>query len=87
MDDDLQLKVFPNPFSDEISLEYSVDSNTEMHLEVFDALGRSLKTIRSSAVTGRNQEKILLNKLDSGVYYVRIKAGARSGYKMIIKAR
>ena len=87
MDDDLQLNVFPNPFSDEISLEYTVESNTDMHLEVFDALGRSLKTIRSSAVTGRNQEKILLNKLDSGVYYVRLKAGARSGYKMIIKAR
>ncbi|NND08799.1 MAG: T9SS type A sorting domain-containing protein [Saprospiraceae bacterium] len=85
--DEMQLLVFPNPFGSEISLQYTSEENTRVQMEVFDALGRSIKTIQSSAVKGINQERINLKTLDVGVYFIRIQAGGRSAHKMIVKAK
>ncbi|MCH8318483.1 MAG: choice-of-anchor J domain-containing protein, partial [Bacteroidetes bacterium] len=40
------LKVFPNPFSDKITLEYTLDRSSNIQITIYDNLGRVVKSFR-----------------------------------------
>ena len=63
------IKLYPNPAADFVQL--SVNSNESMDVEIFDALGKSVKRIFNS------QTNINIHDLKSGVYFVLLKIGDR----------
>ena len=63
------IKLYPNPATDFVQL--SVNSNKSMDVEIFDALGKSVKRIFNS------QTNINIHDLKSGVYFVLLKIGDR----------
>ncbi len=81
---------FPNPFNPSTTIVYSVPSLSLVSLEIYDALGRLVKTLMNEAKEpgrysvawdGRNNVN---EKAVSGIYFCRMKAGNYTGLKKMI---
>jgi len=70
------LQNYPNPFSSETSIEYSLPIGRNVHLEVFNAMGQSVG-ILVDEFQGAGNYQVTFNAsgLTSGMYYCRIIAG------------
>jgi hypothetical protein len=67
---------FPNPFRQRTTIRYEVPTATDVHLAVYDLLGRRVATLvdeRQSA--GRKEATFDASRLSSGTYFVRLRAG------------
>jgi hypothetical protein len=70
---------FPNPFNPSTVVEFTIPSDGEIALEVFDLLGRKVRTVtegRRSA--GRYSERIDLSGSPSGMYLCRLRLSGTS---------
>lgn len=66
-----ELKVYPNPFVDHATIEFSVPEAAHMSLQVFDNLGRLVTTLADrNFESGRFSEKFVGNR--QFVYFVRL---------------
>ena len=72
IDKSLGLKVYPNPTSDFINLQFEKSIDNEIEISVFDFSGRLLLNKMYS-----NQKTIKLNisDLDNGIYLIKIRTG------------
>ncbi len=74
---DSSLKIYPNPFSEEITIAFSLKNNEHIVIDVFDLLGRKINTLLNKEVIGKqniiwdatNHER---QKLNSGIYLISI---------------
>ncbi|WP_020403467.1 FG-GAP-like repeat-containing protein [Gracilimonas tropica] len=68
---------YPNPFNPTTTIEYGVPEAVEVTLEVFDMLGRKVATLinREAKSAGRHSVQLDANRLSSGMYIYRLKAG------------
>ncbi|WP_181566790.1 T9SS type A sorting domain-containing protein [Aequorivita sp. CIP111184] len=86
-----QLISYPNPFTDKISLEFTLINSEKVLIEVFDVRGRKLNTLLDEIVSWK--QKILWNgtsetgtKLASGLYFITLKSETKSAtLKVILK--
>ena len=78
------VKVFPNPISDQISLAYRVSKDTNVTIKIMDILGNEITTLLSQRVSaGERIDNFPLTSLNSGLYFVRLVAGNESVVKRI----
>lgn len=84
---------YPNPFSNSITLPYSLEASGYVQLTVFDLLGRRVATlVDGEQAAGAYQVNWAGNPLSgppvaSGVYIVQLRAGAFSAVKRIVLSR
>ncbi len=76
--DKTAVRIAPNPFSNHIAVEVTVDKANDGKVEVFDLIGRNLITQPMSVVTGKNAVSIETNQLQSGAYLLKITVGDKS---------
>lgn len=76
--DDINLKVFPNPFDDYLV----VSSKRKMQGKIIDALGRQLSLFQ--ILKGENQ--IPTDHLPSGKYFLVVSDGNQNRYFSLIKS-
>mgnify|MGYP003332455236 CR=1 FL=1 len=68
---------YPNPFNPSTNIEYSLNSNTQVLLEVFDISGRLVRTLVNKRQTaGVYAVTFDAQNLSTGVYIYRLKVGA-----------
>lgn len=68
---------YPNPFNPSTTIEYRLPSASFVTLEVFDALGKKVKTLVSERQSaGARQVQFDATGLASGTYFYRLQAGA-----------
>jgi hypothetical protein len=83
---------YPNPFEQETTLEYTLSSEREVTVEVYDVLGRRVRALVNRKQqerglhrvrwTGTNQHR---EPVASGVYFYRVEAGDfRETRKMVL---
>ncbi|WMX14655.1 MULTISPECIES: T9SS type A sorting domain-containing protein [unclassified Aureispira] len=65
-----QVSVFPNPFEQQTTIKVAKGNNQIMELEVYDALGRSVKVDYS---TNNNQIVLSRGSLTAGVYWFSLR--------------
>ncbi len=72
---------YPNPFSSTTHVAFSVPVFSEVHLEVFDLLGRTVTRIDAGTVPGGSQQAIPVDgsRLPSGTYFYRLVAQSPGG--------
>jgi hypothetical protein len=70
-----QLVVYPNPASSLINIDYDLKTNSTVSIELFDIVGRSVKTLLSSTTQTVDKYKNVfqLTDLNSGVYFIKLK--------------
>lgn len=83
---DLQLTNYPNPVSDNTTIEFTLSGKANVNLQIWDVYGRLLETLINEPMQ-EGKHSILFNKknLKSGIYYYSLTADKRrKTNKMVI---
>ncbi len=78
---------YPNPFNPTTTFTYRLSTASDVRLEIFDVLGRTVATLvqtRQSAGTYRLNFNAAQFNLASGLYFYRLTAGAQSETRKMI---
>jgi hypothetical protein len=71
---ELNLNVYPNPFSDVTTISYSLPENGKVTLEVRDLLGHVVATlVNENQTSGKHSLKFTSDRLPQGVYHATVK--------------
>ncbi len=77
-------EVFPNPFSNELSIQFFEPTQNETEIILFNSLGQTIKTIELKE--GLSQASLNIdNSLINGWYYVSVSDGRQIYQKKILK--
>jgi hypothetical protein len=77
-----KIKVFPNPASDAISIQFNSPVNDEITVDILDTQGKILKTDKIEPASVEKQMN--LQDLPGGIYYFRLSRGKnRNVYKVV----
>ncbi|GIV57479.1 MAG: hypothetical protein KatS3mg042_0392 [Rhodothermaceae bacterium] len=69
--------VYPNPLREEATIRFDLPHRERVELKVYNVLGQEVATLASgSYAAGRHTVRWRPSSVASGVYYVRMKAGA-----------
>ncbi len=78
------LTIFPNPVKNNLTLQWTAEKAGEASLEIFDLLGKKIKTESFDIFIGDMQQTINTSDLPSGNYFVQlIFDGNRKAFKII----
>ena len=67
-----QLSVYPNPFEHDIVLQYSGNKQADLNLELYNAMGQMILSIKKQEVqSGADLHIPFKEELPTGVYYMR----------------
>ena len=70
---DFQLKTFPNPVTDKLSVSYSLSQSDNVKLEVVNMLGEKVKEITNGKQTaGQHRLFIGTEDFNAGVYFLKV---------------
>lgn len=71
---------FPNPFNPSTIVSFSLPEPSQVNIQVYDVMGRSVSTIENGFKTaGQHHSTFIAPGLSSGVYIARLKAVGVSG--------
>ncbi|HHG83272.1 MAG TPA: T9SS type A sorting domain-containing protein [Bacteroidetes bacterium] len=84
---EFEMSLAPNPAEQEVTFSQYLPKATSVKLDLIDASGQFLGTIFESAEQKRGlfKQKISLDRLSSGVYYLRIRLGEELYSMPIVK--
>jgi hypothetical protein len=79
------VKVYPNPVSDQLNLTYLVNKDSNVTIMIMDVLGNEVATLYSERVQSgqQNHSFNIASKLVSGFYFVRLVVGTETVVKRI----
>jgi len=84
----VRLTSYPNPIRHQGTLEYALPESREVSLQVYDVLGRKVKTLtRGQKEAGRHRVDLRTGQLSSGIYFGRLKAGGQTRTQKITVVR
>lgn len=67
---------YPNPFNAETIIEFNIPSKSDVHIGVFDMLGREMKTLVDEVKEpGSYRARFNGDFLTSGIYFYRLRSG------------
>jgi bacillolysin len=73
----LEARAFPNPFTDQLTLQYELESAASVAVLLYDMQGKVVKRIKHGLPQGPGQHRLTadLSKLTAGTYVLRLQAG------------
>jgi len=84
---------YPNPFAETTSIRYRLAVEHEVSIEIYDVAGRKVRNLLSSP-EGSGGRSVIWNgrndagrRVSPGIYFVRLKAGAKLRSQRILLAR
>jgi len=83
---DFQLINYPNPFSENTTIEFNVPEKSKVKLQVLDELGQIVKVLVDET-THQGKQTIVFNReaLTNGIYYINLQVGEMmQSRKMVI---
>ena len=79
-------RVYPNPASDVLNIEVNASQASEMNISVYNIMGQNVMNQNVNVTTGMNTRNINISELNSGIYFVTVKAnGFENTMKFIVK--
>ena len=72
------VKVFPNPISDQLNLTYSINKDSNVTIKIMDVLGNEITTLFTERLTAGEQINSfnIASRLTSGFYFIRVSVGS-----------
>jgi len=81
----MALRIYPNPVQGAASVAYLLPHAAAVQLSLYDVAGRRVRSLeRGVESAGWHQLSVDLRGLPSGVYWYRLRAGAREGNRRIV---
>jgi len=83
----IKFRLYPNPFSKIITLEYELKQTKKVSLTIYDQIGRQVYQSQENQLQGKQQ--IIWNSegFPDGIYYYRIQVGEQTSNGNIAKLR
>ena len=79
---------YPNPFRSEAAMTYSLPAAADVRLDVFDALGRQVRTlVQGRRPAGEHQASLQAAGLPPGLYVVRLTASGQTATRRLVRVR
>jgi hypothetical protein len=79
-------RVYPNPATDMLNIEVNASQASEMSINVYNIMGQNVMSKNVNITTGMNLRPINVSELNSGIYFVTVKAnGFENTMKFIVK--
>ncbi len=76
---------FPNPFSNETTIIFSLDKSTDVNISIYDINGKILKSeVLKGLASGEQQYKFNSGNLPSGIYLYRIENGREQYFNSFV---
>jgi hypothetical protein len=76
----LDAVAIPNPMSSQTTIHFTAQNSEHLDLLVYNQVGRLVKQIPFSAVSGKNEIKLERGNLSSGIYFCKIRSN-QTNYK------
>lgn len=70
---DLQVNIFPNPFFEEITLNFSGFRESDASVFIFDLLGKQIAEYKLTGITKEYQTTLNLENLATGIYFIDVR--------------
>lgn len=80
-----KLLVYPNPFTDKVTIAFDLKSNSDVNLTFYDVNGRAVKTLKSDEKKGFNQLVIDTKDLRTGIYFYNLKTNSGESTGKLVK--
>ncbi len=77
------LNIYPNPTEGMLQIDYQFEGNRNLHLQVFDAVGRQVLQQKANAFNGFNKQ-LQLSNFAKGVYLLTITSEEGTARKQIV---
>ncbi len=85
LENQISLKVFPNPFGNYVNLEFTVPSGT-VKISLFDVLGHEIRVISNQRFpAGTHQLKVETHQLSAGTYFYHIQTELGRKVERVVK--
>lgn len=86
-DEGLALKVWPNPFRDKVSVKYDPAKGESLLAEVYNLRGQKLRSLASAdeGFISWDGKDLHGRKAAAGIYFIRVKSGARNQVLRVLK--
>ena len=82
---ELELTNYPNPFSDQTSIQFQTNSNAFVSLDVFDQTGRKVARLMNGEIpSGTHQAEFDGSRLPGGIYFYQFKVGKFAATRKMI---
>ena len=79
---------YPNPFRQEAAMTYRLPAAADVRLDVFDALGRQVRTlVNGRRPAGEHQASLQAAGLPPGLYVVRLTASGQTATRRLVRVR
>ena len=69
------LGTHPNPARSRATVRFAVPETREVTLQLYDLMGRQVRTLSQGPKKGRTEMRVGLSDLSSGIYFLRLQAG------------
>lgn len=68
------VKVYPNPVSDQLNLSYSISKDANVTIKIMDVLGNEITTLLTERLSAGEQANSfnIASRLSSGFYFIRV---------------
>ena len=68
------VKVYPNPVSDQLNLSYSITKDSNVTIKIMDVLGNEVTTLLTERLSAGDQANSfnIASRLTSGFYFIRV---------------
>jgi plastocyanin len=81
-----QLRVFPNPVRDLLSINFYAPENTKVTIDLLDITGQTIKHLYTGEyLTGNNTETVNMQDLNPGYYFVRFNSQHEYAIARVLK--
>jgi hypothetical protein len=78
--------VYPNPCYNNTSLQFQLKESAYLSIDMYDISGKKVQVVaKGICMPGVNHQKINMDRLPSGIYFIRITEGDRAIVTKIIK--
>jgi hypothetical protein len=85
-----EINIYPNPYSDHISISYSLTERSTVNIEIYDAIGQKVQTIvnitQPAGVYSYDFSAKELD-MDAGIYFVKISIDGKTTMKRIVEMK
>lgn len=80
------LNVYPNPFRNELTVNYTLSNTTSVNISVFDLAGKKVASVsEGNQNKGEYTKTLNLSSLPMGTYLIRLESGIGNAYGKAVK--
>ena len=81
------VKVYPNPFSDEVTIQFEGNLNGAVYLSLFDVNGKEILATQPYSANARNEIILPMQYLEAGTYLLQVKYADAVETVRVVKTR